>query len=90
MTDIKRKNHDKYMLIAVVPLLLCGTVLYGPRVLLLNAVAVITARIVDVIVSMVRHQEFDGHDNSSILAAIISALCCRSTSRYMWLQYRCL
>lgn len=74
MTDIKRKNHDKYMLIAVVPLLLCGAVLYGPRVLLLNAVAVITARIVDVIVSMVRHQEFDGHDNSSILAAIIFCL----------------
>ena len=74
MTDIKRKNHDKYMLIAVVPLLLCGAVLYGPRVLLLNAVAVITARIVDVIVSMVRRQEFDGHDNSSILAAIIFCL----------------
>lgn len=74
MIEVKRKNHDKYMLIAIVPLLLCGTVLYGPRVLLLNAVAVVTARVVDVIVSMVRRQEFDGHDNSSILAALIFCL----------------
>lgn len=74
MTNLKRRNHDKYMMFAVLPLIFCGTVLYGPRVLLLNAAAIITARIVDVLVSMVRKQEFDGHDNSSILAAVIFCL----------------
>ncbi|MBE6886824.1 MAG: hypothetical protein E7484_00195 [Ruminococcaceae bacterium] len=74
MTNLRRRNHDKYMMIALLPLIFCGTVLYGPRVLLLNAVALVTARIVDVMVSMVRKQDFDGHDNSSILSAIIFCL----------------
>lgn len=62
------------MMYALLPLILCGTVLYGPRVLLVNAVAMITARIVDVTVSMLRHQTFDSQDNSSILSAIIFCL----------------
>lgn len=62
------------MMFAVVPLIFCGFVLYGPRVLLLNLAAVISARAVDVLVSMVRKTEFDAKDNSSVLAAIIFCL----------------
>lgn len=74
MTNLKRQNHDKYMMIALLPLIFCGCVLYGPRVLLLNGAALLTARVVDVVVSMARHQEFDGSDNSSMLSAIIFCL----------------
>lgn len=62
------------MMFAVLPLIFCGYVLYGPRVLLLNIVAMITARAVDVLVSMVRKTEFDSKDNSSVLAAVIFCL----------------
>lgn len=74
MNNLKRRNHDKYMMIAVLPLILCGSVLYGPRVLLLNVIASVTARICDVVVSMMRKQEFDSSDNSSALAAMIFCL----------------
>ena len=62
------------MMLAVLPLILCGTVLYGARVLLLNVIAAVVARVCDVIVSMVRNQELDSSDNSSVLAAIIFCL----------------
>ena len=62
------------MMVAVLPLILCGWVLYGARVLLLNAVAMVTARAVDVLVSMVRKTEFDTKDNSSVLSAVIFCL----------------
>lgn len=74
MTNIHRQNHDKYMLLATVPLIICGTVLYGARVLLLCAIAMITAKAVDVAVSMMRREEFDSTDHSSELSAIIFCL----------------
>ena len=74
MTNIHRKNHDKYMLLATLPLILCGTVLYSARVLLLCAIAIVTAKAVDVVVSMLRHEEFDSTDHSSELGAIIFCL----------------
>ena len=64
MTNIQRKNHDRNMLLATVPLIICGTVLYSTRVLLLCAIAMLTAKAVDVAVSMARREAFD------------SALCC--------------
>lgn len=74
MTNIQRKNHDKYMLTATLPLIFCGTVLYGPRVLLLCAIAMVTAKAVDVVVSMMRHENYDSTDHSSELSAIIFCL----------------
>lgn len=62
------------MLFATLPLILCGTVLYSARVLLLCAVAMITAKAVDVAVSMLRHQQFDSTDHSSELGAVIFCL----------------
>lgn len=73
MTEIRQK-HDKDMLLATIPLILCGTVLYGPRVLLVTAVATVVARFVDVVVSMARKTEFDSTDNSSVLAAMVFIL----------------
>ena len=44
------------MLLATVPLIVCGTVLYSTRVLLLCAIAMLTAKAVDVAVSMAASQ----------------------------------
>ncbi|MBQ5782111.1 MAG: RnfABCDGE type electron transport complex subunit D, partial [Oscillospiraceae bacterium] len=74
MTDLMRKNHDKYMSLALLPLIFCGCVLYGARVLLLTVVAAATAKAVDIIVSMVRKTAFDEDDTSSILSAVIFCL----------------
>ncbi|MEG0018975.1 MAG: RnfABCDGE type electron transport complex subunit D, partial [Oscillospiraceae bacterium] len=65
-----QQNHYKDMLIAILPLIICGTVLYSSRVLLICAVGLITARAVDVIVSMLRSQEFDSSDYSSLYSAL--------------------
>lgn len=62
------------MLIATLPLIFCGTVLYGARVLLLCAIAIATAKVVDVVVSMVRHEAFDSTDHSSELSAVVFCL----------------
>ncbi len=74
MTDLYKRDHDKYMLMATVPLIICGTVLYSARVLLLCAVAVLTAKAVDVAVSMLRRQDYDTTDHSSELSAVIFCL----------------
>ena len=62
------------MLMATIPLIVCGTVLYSARVLLLCAIAMLTAKAVDVVVSMARHEEFDYTDHSSELSAFIFCL----------------
>ncbi|MEG3030575.1 MAG: RnfABCDGE type electron transport complex subunit D, partial [Oscillospiraceae bacterium] len=64
------QNHYKDMILAVIPLIICGTVLYTSRVLLLCAVGLLTARAVDVLVSMLRSQEFDSSDYSSLFSAL--------------------
>ena len=74
MINEHRINHDKYMLMATLPLMLCGAVLYGPRVLLLCAIAMITAKAVDVAVSMARREAFDTKDHSSELGAVVFCL----------------
>ena len=62
------------MLMATIPLIVCGTVLYSARVLLLCAIAMLTAKAVDVVVSMARREEFDYTDHSSELSAVIFCL----------------
>ena len=74
MINIQKKNHDKYMLWATLPLILCGSVLYGPRVLLLCGIAIATAKAVDVLVSMLRKEPYESSDHSSELSAIIFCL----------------
>ncbi len=74
MTSIQRKNHDKSMLWAIFALALCGSVLHGARVWLLCFVATVTAKVVDVLVSMIRRTDYDSTDHSSELAALIFTL----------------
>ena len=74
MTNTERKNHDKYMLWAIFALALCGSVLHGARVWLLCLVAIVTAKAVDVSVSMIRRTDFDSTDHSSELSALIFTL----------------
>lgn len=65
------QSHYKDMLLAVVPLIICGTVLYGPRVLLLCLISTLTARTVDVLASMARGQDYDSTDSSSTFSALV-------------------
>ena len=74
MTNIDRKKHDKYMLWSIFALAFCGSVLHGARVWLLCAVATVTAKAVDVLVSMIRRTDYDPTDHSSELAALIFTL----------------
>ncbi len=74
MTNIDRKKHDKYMLWSIFALAFCGSVLHGARVWLLCVVATVTAKAVDVLVSMIRRTDYDPTDHSSELAALIFTL----------------
>ena len=74
MTDIQRKNYEKSILWAIFALALCGSVLHGARVWLLCLVAVVSAKAMDVLVSMIRRCDYDSTDHSSDIAALIFTL----------------
>ena len=71
---IGQHSHYDDMVIAMLPLLVCATVIYSVRVLLICAVAMLTARTVDAAVSTVRKQDIDIQDKSSIVAALTFVL----------------
>ncbi len=58
------------MMLALLPLVLCATVMYSYRVLLICGIAMVTARIVDVGMAVVRNQKIDSSDKSSTVAAL--------------------
>ena len=74
MVNIDRKQHDKYMLWSIFALAFCGSVLHGARVWLLCAIATVTAKAVDVLVSMISGTDYDATDHSSEVAALIFTL----------------
>lgn len=74
MTSIQRKNYEKSMLLAIFALALCGSVLHGARVWLLCFVAIVSAKAMDVLVSMIRRCDYDSTDHSSDIAALIFTL----------------
>ena len=74
MTNIDRKQHDKYMLWAIFSLAFCGSVLHGARVWLLCGISVVTAKAVDVLASMILRKDYDPSDHSSEVAALIFML----------------
>lgn len=74
MTSIQRKNYEKSMLLAIFALALCGSVLHGARVWLLCFVAIVSAKAMDVLVSMLRRCDYDSTDHSSDIAALIFTL----------------
>ena len=71
MTSIQRKNYEKSMMWAIFALALCGSVLHGARVWLLCFVAIVSAKAMDVLVSMIRRCDYDSTDHSSDIAALI-------------------
>ncbi len=64
------QQHYDYMLIALIPLVICATFVYSLRVLLVCAVAMLTARIVDVGIAVLRKKEIEAEDKSSTVAAL--------------------
>lgn len=72
MSSISKKysNHYDDMMMALLPLILCSSVLFSARVLLICGTAMVTARIVDVAMAVLRHQEIDTDDKSSTVAAL--------------------
>ena len=74
MTSIQRKNYEKSMMWAIFALALCGSVLHGARVWLLCFVAIVSAKAMDVLVSMIRRCDYDSTDHSSDIAALIFTL----------------
>ena len=63
-------QHYDYMLMALLPLMVCASFIYSARVLLVCGTAFITARVVDVGVAVLRKQEIDTDDKSSAVAAL--------------------
>lgn len=75
-TDVINYGKDYYntWFLALLPLIVCATFLYSPRVLLICAVASITARATDVAMSVVLKRNMDGEDRGSILAALVFSM----------------
>ncbi len=71
--NIQHKHYDA-MVIATLPLIIASTFLFGTRVLLLAIIAVVTARAIDVLASMMFNTELDTSDKSSIVAALVFVL----------------
>ena len=79
MKDNIRKVHAGYaynrdMILMTLPLLLMSLFYYGPRCLLLALVAVVTARICDRVVAMLRNRPYDRTECSSVTFALIIVL----------------
>ncbi len=71
--DSQHKHYDA-MVIAVLPLIVASSVMFGARVILLSIIALITARVVDVFSSMIFNTELDTSDKSSIVAGLVFVL----------------
>lgn len=68
--NITSEKHYDYMMLALLTLILCSSVMYSVRVLLVCGTAYVTARIVDVAMAVLRRQEIDPEDKSSTVAAL--------------------
>lgn len=74
MDKIKTKTDGRSyyddMFLALLPIILCASVVYSRRVLLVCGVAAITARVVDVAMALLLKKDIDAEDKSSIIAAL--------------------
>lgn len=71
---LENNNYYRNMMWAALPLVVCGCVLYGARVLILVAAAALFAIFADVVTSMIRHTDYDPTDKSSVASAVIFTL----------------
>lgn len=67
---ITNQTHYDDMVLALLPLIICACFMHSARVLLICGTAVVTARIVDVAMCVLRRQEIDRNDKSSMVAAL--------------------
>lgn len=65
-------NRDSMLM--TIPLFLMATFFYGPRVLLLALVAMVTARLTDRLAAMLRGRRYNRTENSSVAVALIIVL----------------
>lgn len=87
MSNRTRQIHEgnalnKDFIIMTIPLFMMGFFFYGPRVLLLALVAVITASLTDRFAAMLRGRRYDKTENSSITIALIFVLMLPASVRY--------
>lgn len=68
------RQHYDYMMLALAPLIICASIVYSARALLVCTAAFVTARIVDVAIAVLRKQEVDADDKSSAVAALTFAM----------------
>ncbi len=73
-------NRD--MIVMTAPLFLMAFFYYGPRVLVLALLAVVTARLTDRLASMLRARRYDKTENSSVVFALLIVLMMPATVRY--------
>lgn len=83
----KRQIHpdneaNKDFIAMTLPLLAMGLFFYGPRVLVLAAVAVITAKITDRLAALLRGRSYDSTENLSVAVALIMVVMMPATVRY--------
>lgn len=66
--------YNRDIQLATIPLFLMAVYLYGPRPLLMGAVAVLTACLCDFIAAKLRRLPYDSKENSSVTAALVLVL----------------
>ncbi len=69
-TKIDSISYYDDMFLAMLPIILCASVVYSRRVILICGIAAITARVVDVAMALLLKKDIDAEDKSSIIASI--------------------
>lgn len=69
-------------LIALVPLFILAWYLYGPRVVILAGLAIVTALLCDLLVAAMRRVKYDASDISSYMFALIFVIMLPASTRY--------
>lgn len=83
----RREIHESYsqnkdFIAMTMPLLAMGVFLYGPRVLLLALVAVITAKLSDRFAALLRGRSYNPTENLSVVIALVIVLMVPATVRF--------
>ncbi len=66
--------HNRDFILMTIPLFLMATFFYGPRVLLLALLGVLTARLTDRLATMLRGHRYNRSENSSVVIALLVVL----------------
>ena len=74
--------RNKDFIAMTMPRLAMGVFLYGPRVLLLALVGVITAKLSDRFAALLRGRSYDPTENLSVVVALVIVLMVPATVRY--------